>query len=153
MSERRDKLVGVLMGGWSQEREISLKSGQAVLRALENLGYQCVAIDVAPNIGEQLRQHPLDVVYIALHGRYGEDGVIQSLLEIQQIPYTSSSVLTSALAMDKYLSKELVRAQGLKTPDYCIFNRDLDNLEDFINNFSGTFPLMIKPSREGSSYG
>ncbi|MCA9583185.1 MAG: D-alanine--D-alanine ligase, partial [Myxococcales bacterium] len=99
--------VGVLLGGMSAEREISIESGEAIAAALESRGYPVTRIFVDHDVDQVLRQTPIDVAFIALHGTYGEDGCIQGLLEILQIPYTGADVLGSALAMDKLKSKEM----------------------------------------------
>ena len=139
------KRVAVLMGGLSSEREISLKSGQAVLAGLGRRGYQAVPIDVDRSLYEQLRKERIEVAFIALHGRWGEDGVVQGLLEMMAIPYTGSGVLASALAMDKCLSKVLMESLAIPTPAYKISSSRDD--------CSFPLPFVIKPAREGSSVG
>ena len=140
--------VAVLMGGWSAEREVSLKSGKAVHDALLKKGVDAVAIDANRDIHHQLGG--FDRVFNIMHGRGGEDGVIQGLLEIMQIPYTGTGVLGSALCMDKLLTKQLWKGIGLPTPDYCI----LDSKESCITAVENLgLPLMIKPVLEGSSIG
>ena len=139
------KRVAVLMGGLSSEREISLKSGQAVLAGLARRGYQVVPIDVDRSLYEQLRKERIEVAFIALHGRWGEDGVVQGLLEMMGIPYTGSGVLPSALAMDKCLSKVLMESLAIPTPAYKISSSREDS--------SFPLPFVIKPAREGSSVG
>ena len=113
MTDPKTQTVGVLMGGMSSERPISLKSGGAVAKALRNRGYNVVEIDVGPDTPAQLIEHGVDVAWLALHGSFGEDGCIQGLLEWMGIPYTGSSVLASALAMDKLKAKELFRLSPL----------------------------------------
>ncbi|MBI5197431.1 MAG: D-alanine--D-alanine ligase, partial [Nitrospirae bacterium] len=103
------KRIGVLMGGMSSEREISLKSGTLVTQALQRRGYEAVPVDVNRRIAEVLRQEKIDAAFIALHGRYGEDGTIQGLLEVMGIPYTGSGVLASAIGMDKVMTKQLLK--------------------------------------------
>jgi len=139
------KRVAVLMGGLSSEREISLKSGQAVLAGLGRRGYQAVPIDVDRSLYEQLRKERIEVAFVALHGRWGEDGVVQGLLEMMAIPYTGSGVLASALAMDKCLCKVLVESLAIPTPAYKISSSQDD--------CSFPLPFVIKPAREGSSVG
>jgi len=144
------KNVAVFMGGWSAEREVSLKSGQAVFDALSRQGVNVTAIDVDRNICQQLQEKSFSHVFNMLHGRGGEDGVIQGLLEVMKIPYTGSGVLGSALAMDKFRCKQLWRGIGLPTPDFMA----LQNEEDCglaLENMG--LPLMIKPVLEGSSIG
>jgi D-alanine-D-alanine ligase len=108
--------VGVLMGGMSTEREISLKSGRAVSAALRSLGWVTIELDVGPDLPRQIRAADIDVAWIALHGSFGEDGCVQGLLEIMRIPYTGSDVRASALAMDKVSTKRLLRDTGVKLP-------------------------------------
>jgi len=153
MNPFKDKMVGVLMGGLSKEREVSLKSGAAVLDALILRGYDAVPIDVGPDIVQQLKEKAIEVAFLALHGRYGEDGCIQGLLEILKIPYTGSSVMTSALAMDKHLTKDIARQEGLSTPDSIFFDAFLENIDPFLQKFNLSFPVVVKPSREGSTIG
>jgi D-alanine-D-alanine ligase len=146
------KHVGVLMGGMSAEREVSLKSGEAVATALAERGYRVTKIFVDQDIDRVLRQTPIDVAFIALHGTYGEDGCIQGLLELLGIPYTGSGVLASALSMDKLKSKELFRLYNVPTPPYYDAPRDrLDDLEELHGSFG--FPVFVKPRRGGSSVG
>ena len=142
--------VGVLYGGTSSEREISLLSGQATYAALKNLGINAVAIDAQDDVLQQLIQHELDYVFIALHGPGGEDGTVQGALEYLQLPYTGSGVLASALAMDKQRCKQLWKGIGLPTCDFIILNEDTDwkaALVDLGGN------AMVKPACEGSSIG
>src|SRR5437867_11161479 len=107
MNQFKDKIIGVLMGGLSKEREISLKSGNAILEALLLKGYDAVPIDVDRHVASLLHKKAVEVAFLALHGRYGEDGSIQGMLEILGIPYTGSSVLASSLALDKFLTKDI----------------------------------------------
>lgn len=144
--------VGVLLGGLGHEREISLRSGEAVAEALSSRGYQVVKIYVDRDVDQVLRQNPVDVAFIALHGPYGEDGCIQGLLEMMGIPYTGSGVLASALAMDKVKSKELFRLHNVPTPPYYVAQADEVNaLADIHGSFG--FPVFVKPRRAGSSVG
>ncbi len=141
----KERLIGVLMGGLSSEREISLKSGNAVLAGLLRTGYRAVPIDAGLDLAEQLKKERIEAAFIALHGRWGEDGTVQGLLEMMGIPYTGSGVLGSALAMDKCLDKMLLATLGVPTPDYKICASESD----------GAFPLpfVVKPACEGSSVG
>ncbi len=109
--------VGVLMGGMSSERPISMKSGKAVAEALRSRGYTVVEIDVGPNTPAELVAHKVDVAWLALHGSFGEDGCIQGLLEIMRIPYTGSGVRASAIAMDKIATKRLLRGTSVNLPE------------------------------------
>ncbi len=153
MNPYKENIVGVLLGGLSKEREISLKSGNAILEALLLRGYDAVPIDVARDVDELLQKKGVEVAFLALHGRYGEDGSIQGLLEIHGIPYTGSSVLASALALDKYLTKDIARAEGIPVPEDLFFNAHLEDLQGFQKKMNLAFPLIVKPSREGSTIG
>ena len=142
--------VAVLMGGKSAEREISLESGKAVHAALLNVGIDAYAIDYHENSFEKLSKNNFDRVFLALHGRGGEDGEIQRKLESIGLPYTGSDAKSSALAMDKIKTKSIWRDAGLPTPNAIEINEnsDLDDLTDQVG-----LPVMIKPVREGSSFG
>ena len=146
--------IAVLMGGRSGERQVSLRSGQNVLEALKRQGLQAVGIDAGLNLGTELRSKKIAAAFVILHGRYGEDGTVQGLLEMMDIPYTGSGVLASALAINKVFSKKIFTEQGIPTPEYCwagplqdpktSAHQAVDNLE---------LPLVIKPVDEGSSLG
>lgn len=153
MNNLKEKTIGVLMGGLSKEREISLKSGRAVLKALLSLGYEAVGIDVSEAVGRAVEIEGVEVAFIALHGRFGEDGCVQGLLELQHIPYTGSSVLASSLCMDKYLTKELLRPTGLSMPADCFYLATQNHLEAFWQSYDLNFPVIVKPAREGSTIG
>lgn len=140
--------VAVLMGGWSAEREVSLKSGQAVLQALKNRGVDAHGIDVDRHVCEKLAG--FDRVFNILHGRGGEDGEIQGLLNVLGIPFTGTGVLGSALAMDKLLTKKLWQSVGLPTPNYLVLENEQD-CQHAVEQLG--LPLMIKPVLEGSSIG
>ncbi len=142
--------VAVLMGGTSAEREISLESGGAVLAALQRQGVNAHAIDAGDGVLKMLDGAGYDRVFIALHGRGGEDGVIQGALETIGLPYTGSGVLGSALTMDKCRSKRIWMSAGLPTPDFTELNTETD--VDAVCDALG-LPLMLKPVREGSSLG
>ena len=143
--------VAVLMGGWSAEREVSLNSGEAVLTALLEKNIDAYKIDVKrESIFDDLKEGQFDRVFIILHGPGGEDGVIQSVLEILQLPYTGSGVLASALAMDKLRCKELLQGSGLPTPVYMKLEETTDM--SYVGATLG-FPIMVKPALEGSSIG
>jgi D-alanine-D-alanine ligase len=146
------KKIGILMGGLSAEREISLQSGEHVFGALAARGYDVSRIFVDRDIDLVLRQSSVDVVFNALHGRYGEDGCIQGLLELMGIPYTGSSVLASSLAMHKIKAKEIFRLHNLPTPPYYVLQREkYVSLEEVHGAFG--FPVIVKPASEGSSVG
>jgi D-alanine-D-alanine ligase len=142
------KHIAVLMGGWSAEREISLRSGQACAAALERLGYRVTPIDVDRDIAAVLAQVKPDVALNVLHGRPGEDGTVQGLLEILGIPYTHSGVLASALAMKKDMAKEIFRAAGVPVAEGVVASR----LEAARTHLLPR-PYVIKPIAEGSSKG
>lgn len=142
--------VAVFMGGWSAEREVSLNSGQAVFDALSVQGINVTAIDVDHTICEQLKNKKFSHVFNMLHGRGGEDGIIQGFLDVLKIPYTGSGVLGSALAMDKFRCKQLWQGIGLPTPDFMQL-KNANDCEQAIKKLK--LPLMIKPVLEGSSIG
>ena len=153
MSQTSDKFgkVAVLFGGTSAEREVSLKSGQAVLNALQNVGVDAIAFDPKEQPLWQLKERNIERVFIALHGRGGEDGTIQGALEFMGLPYTGSDVLGSALAMDKVRCKHLFKAMGLSTAPYTVVDsRHEFDSQAIINEFG---KVMVKPSHEGSSIG
>ena len=142
--------VAVLMGGWSAERDVSLVSGTTVANALNNTGFQVTSIDVQRDAGALLnRLHPRpDAVFNALHGRFGEDGCIQGLLNILGVPYTHSGVLASALAMDKPMTKSTLKEVGITVAHHRILTR-----EEISNDVVVEAPCVIKPLNEGSSVG
>ena len=142
--------IGVLMGGLSAEREVSLKSGAAVHQTLVARGYNAIAVDVGRDIGRVLAQESVEVAFICLHGRLGEDGAVQGVLETMGIPYTGSGVLASALAMNKIFAKTVFQASGLTVAPYRVLRRG-ENLD--LAAFGFSFPLVVKPSQEGSSVG
>jgi len=148
--QMKKAVVGVLMGGCSAEREVSLRTGAAILAALSRCGRRAVGIDAGRDLPQVLARRKVSVAFIALHGRGGEDGTVQGLLECLGIPYTGSGVLASALAMDKKQSKWIFRAHGLPTPDFEVLARGLrgawplERLEP---------PVVVKPICEGSSVG
>ncbi len=153
MSQLSDKFgkVAVLFGGTSAEREVSLKSGQAVLNALQSAGVDAIAFDPKDQPLWQLKELNIERVFIALHGRGGEDGTIQGALEFMGIPYTGSDVLGSALAMDKVRCKHLFKAMGLSTSPYTVVDSRYEfDSQAIINEFG---KVMVKPSHEGSSIG
>jgi D-alanine-D-alanine ligase len=147
------KRVGVLLGGISAERDVSLKTGEAIVEALRSRGHDVVPIYVDRDIDRVLRATPIDVAFIALHGKYGEDGCVQGLLEMMGIPYTGSGVLASALAMDKLKAKEMFRLHNVPTPPYYELSGPVTNAELEERHGSFGFPVMVKPRREGSSIG
>ena len=142
------KHVAVLMGGFSSERPVSLASGKACADALEAEGYRVTRIDVERNVAAVLAELRPDVVFNALHGPFGEDGTIQGILEYLEIPYTHSGVLASALAMDKGQAKIVAAASGIPVAEAKIMNRF-----DFGSEHPIAPPYVVKPVREGSSFG
>ncbi|MGB0681668.1 MAG: D-alanine--D-alanine ligase [Magnetovibrionaceae bacterium] len=145
------KHVAVLMGGWSAEREVSLVSGAACAKALQEAGFRVTAIDVQRDVGALLtRLYPKpDVVFNALHGRFGEDGCIQGLLNMLEIPYTHSGLLASSIAMDKPMAKRLFVDAGLDVAEHVTATREeIASGKDLIPR-----PYVIKPDNEGSSVG
>ncbi len=144
------KHVAVFMGGWSAEREVSLKSGKAVVEALQRQSIKVTGVDVDRNVCKQIQQQSFSHVFNMLHGRGGEDGVIQGLLDVLGIPYTGSGVLGSALAMDKLRCKKLWRGIALPTPDFQLL-KSVNDCKSAIVRMG--LPLMVKPVLEGSSIG
>ncbi len=142
------KHVAVLKGGISNEREVSLSSGRECARALRNSGFEVTEVDVGYDVAERLREVAPDVVFNALHGRYGEDGTIQGVLEFLRIPYTHSGVLASALAMDKHQAKIMFKAAGIPVTDHIIASR-----AEVGHAHMMTPPYVVKPVADGSSVG
>ena len=146
--------VAVMFGGNSAEREVSLMSGQGVLQALRASGVNAHAFDPAERDLSELKREGFDRCFIALHGRYGEDGTVQGALELLGIPYTGSGVMASSIAMDKTMTKRVWLAEGLPTPNYVLVRREqlgsvsMDGLIQALG-----LPMIVKPAREGSSIG
>jgi len=146
-----DKKIGVLYGGMSSEREVSLRSGKNCFDALKRLGYADIElIDVDKNIAATLIDKKIEVAYIALHGKYGEDGCIQGVLEVLGIPYTGSGVKASSIAMDKEFTKRILKICNLPVINSVVVS-DVSNLYEKTAELS--YPLMVKPVAEGSSIG
>jgi len=142
------KHVAVLMGGLATERPVSLASGKECAQALRNAGYRVSEVDVGYDIAEVLRDLKPEVAFNALHGRYGEDGTIQGVLEFLRIPYTHSGVLASALAMDKHQAKIVMKAAGIPVTDHLIADR-----ADVARSHVMAPPYVVKPIADGSSFG
>jgi D-alanine-D-alanine ligase len=142
----KTRRIGVLMGGTSAERPISLKTGQAIYQSLKRQGFNAVAIDAAKSIPESFKRNKINFVYIALHGPGGEDGAVQGLLEWLKIPYTGSGVLASAAAMDKIISKQLFDAASLTNAPWA-------KLSAFSKQSPLPFPVVVKPPTQGSAVG
>src|SRR5580658_4978329 len=151
-------VVAVLKGGRSLERQVSLKSGARVEDALRRLGHRVIAIDVGPDLVERLTAAAPDVAFVALHGRDGEDGTVQELLEVMGIPYTGSGVSACIRAADKVLAKHAMRDHDIPTPDFVAFNETafktlgagqaLPAIEERLR-----FPIVVKPACQGSALG
>jgi D-alanine-D-alanine ligase len=145
----KGKKIGVLMGGLSPEREVSLTTGQAVFEAIQRNGLEAVALDVDRDIAITLKQNKIDIAFIALHGTYGEDGTIQGILEYAKIPYTGAGVLGSSIAYDKVKSKEIFKFNNIPSADYQVFYRS--QKKNPIRTLD--LPVVVKPSTQGSSIG
>ena len=142
----------MLMGGVSAEREISLRTGEAITKALRDRGYDVCPIDVGHDIVKRLISEQMRVAFIALHGRFGEDGTIQGMLEIMRIPYTGSGVLASALSMDKIMSKRIFAAHAIPTPASHIL-QEAEGVKEALEKLNFPFPIVVKPASEGSTIG
>jgi D-alanine-D-alanine ligase len=158
MEDTMKKRVALIYGGKSAEREVSLLTGRQVTRALVEKGFSVTALDLDDNLVTSLKEARPDVVFIALHGKYGEDGCLQGLLDILDLPYVGSGVLASALAMNKAISKKLFRLEGLLCPKdilvsrYALKQPGLQTIiEQITKNF--TYPLVVKPNKQGSTIG
>jgi D-alanine-D-alanine ligase len=145
----KNKIIGVLMGGLSPEREISIITGTSILEALKRKGLSALPIQVDHQIGETLKSNPIDLAFIALHGTFGEDGCIQGLLEYFKLPYTGAGVMGSALAYDKLKSKEILKFHGIPTADYEVFHKN--PIEKQVRTLD--LPVVVKPTNQGSSLG
>ncbi len=143
--------IGVLMGGKSAEREISLRTGNAVLSALKTSGYNAIGFDLDDSLHSNLKK--IDICFVALHGTYGEDGRVQGILDLYGIPYTGSGVCSSAIAMDKLKTRAILDYHGIKTPPF-LFAGKKDNFENILEKLKGIEPpYFIKPNSSGSSFG
>ncbi|MFH1799166.1 MAG: D-alanine--D-alanine ligase [Candidatus Omnitrophota bacterium] len=141
--------IGVLAGGSSSERQISLRSGKAVFNALKGNGFDVLFLDVDENnFLKRIKENKVDIAFIALHGKFGEDGTVQKILEEEGISYTGSSVEASRLAIDKLLTKDILRKNGIPVPGYKIVHKGMD-----ISCLDLVYPCVVKPRYEGSSVG
>lgn len=148
--------IAVLYGGVSKEREVSISSSKGVIDALKRNGHEVIAIDFHPERLDEIINLKVDLVFIALHGKFGEDGSVQGLLDMLNIPYVGSGVLASALAMDKYKAKQLFKSVDIPTAKGQLYQVTVEtNIEEIANNISENFevPFVIKPNREGSTVG
>jgi D-alanine-D-alanine ligase len=143
----KKRQIGVLLGGLSSEREISLKTGRAIYQSLKRQGFSAVSIDAGADLPTHLKRGRIDFAYIALHGTGGEDGVVQGLLEWLKIPYTGSGVMASALAMDKAASKRLFEAAGLQTASWAAIT------DKALKRSPLALPVVVKPASQGSAVG
>jgi D-alanine-D-alanine ligase len=143
----KNKKIGVLYGGLSTEKAVSLKSGKAVLSVLKKLGFKTLGIVVDRNIAQKIKQAKIDIAFLVLHGKYGEDGTIQGMLEIMGIPYTGSGIFASAASVDKNISKILFKAAGINTADWIVLKRfeEIQKIKKY--------PVIIKPITGGSTIG
>ncbi|MBN1621922.1 MAG: D-alanine--D-alanine ligase [Endomicrobiales bacterium] len=145
----KNKKIGVLYGGLSAERDISILTGKAVLKALKEEKCNVVGIDAGRDSASQIKRSRIDFAFIALHGPWGEDGTIQGMLEIMGIPYSGCGVLASSLALNKIYSKRIFDSLGIPTPKWWVFNK-----KNFNARFlTSRFPLVIKPAAQGSAIG
>ena len=157
------KRIGVLMGGFSSERDVSIRSGLAIYQALQELGYNSVLIDVGKDIVNVLKKEKVKLAFLALHGGIGENGAIQGMLEVLEIPYTGSGVLASALAMDKEASKKIFMYHGLPVAPFLVVTsnklqvtskgKDSSLVTRYSSLINFDFPWVVKPAAEGSSIG
>ena len=144
--------IGVLMGGWGEERDISVKTGEAICAALESRGHQVTRILAGPGLDRAIRSADIEVAFLALHGRMGEDGKVQGLLEVMGVPYTGSGVMASALAMNKPFAKRLFKQHNLATPvGYVVERAQIAEAVELHRDFG--FPTVVKPALGGSSVG
>ncbi|MDP1920295.1 MAG: D-alanine--D-alanine ligase [Myxococcales bacterium] len=152
MTQQSSRRIGVLMGGWGEERDVSMKTGEAIALALEANGHHVARLFAGPGLDTTVREAGIDVAFLALHGRMGEDGRVQGLLEVMNIPYTGSGVLGSALAMNKGVAKKLFRQHNLATPTGYVVQaarvKDVPSLHADLG-----FPCVVKPASSGSSVG
>jgi D-alanine-D-alanine ligase len=152
----KKKIILVVCGGTSSEREISLKSGKACSNAIKSLGHKVLNFDSANNNFNKIKNYKIDLIFNTLHGRDGEDGMAQSYFEYFKIPYTHSGILSSMNSMDKIISKKIFKKNKIRTPDYIEIN-SINYLSILkkknIFKKSLTYPLVLKPSNEGSSIG
>ena len=146
------KRVGVLMGGMSAEREVSLASGKAILEALLARGYDACSVEADERLARRLVDQKIEVAFIGLHGRLGEDGAVQGLLEIMRIPYTGSGVLASALGMNKVASRKIFMLHGVPVPPHIVLKKADREIFDK-SKLPFPLPMVVKPSQEGSSVG
>lgn len=149
--KRKIGRIGVLMGGPSSERDISLKSGKAVYQALKEQGLDVVALDIRNSSLRRIKQAKISFAFIALHGKFGEDGTIQKILESQHIPYSGSGVISSCLCLDKVASRRIFKYYDIPVPEYDVLQRK--SWRRHLKKMRLKFPVVVKPSSQGSSIG
>jgi len=149
----REKRIAVLLGGMSSEREISLKTGNAILAALQRLGYSAQGIDADRELAEHLKAQRIDIAFIALHGAFGEDGTVQGLLELLGIAYTGSGVLASAVSINKVATKKMLAYHGLPTPAFQVIGSPDGTVDSAVKAITLPPPFVVKPPEEGSTIG
>ena len=153
---RKKKTILVVLGGTSKERDVSLQSGKACMKAIKKLGYSVRGFDPAKKFLNEIDRSKVDVIFNALHGKGGEDGNAQSYFEYLKIPYTHSGIISSMNAMDKIVSKDLFKKNKILTPKYFVLNSKnvkMSNIKNLIKKFKLSYPIVVKPSDEGSSIG
>ena len=152
--KKKSLKIGVVSGGISSEREISLMTGKNIYQSLIKSGYNTIFVDIKDDFYRKLKE--IDLAFMAVHGRYGEDGTVQGLLELMKIPYTGSGVLSSAIAINKILSKKILMYEDINTPEYIAVNftdiQDLKKLSSLIEE-NLEYPIVLKPNSEGSTIG
>jgi D-alanine-D-alanine ligase len=154
INELGKKRIGIIMGGWSSEREISLRSSENVYQSLKRQGFNTVKIDINKNFATQIIKAKINVAFIILHGKPGEDGTIQGFLELLNIPYTGSKVAASAIGMDKVITKRLFEYAKIPTPDYVFIPKNDSIIKSVrLIHKKLRFPVILKPCTEGSSVG
>ncbi|MDQ6823289.1 MAG: D-alanine--D-alanine ligase, partial [Candidatus Eremiobacteraeota bacterium] len=151
MTKGKKAKIAVVMGGSNSEREISIRTGSGVMRALSALGYEAISLDYDARFVDAIRKIAPDAVFNALHGPGGEDGQIQGVLDYLNVPYTGSGIEAAAVAMDKHLTKKLLSAEGLPTAAWDVFDLDGGTLPLLPGSLD--LPLVLKPRFEGSSSG
>lgn len=145
------KKVGIILGGLSSEREVSLRTGAAFIKALKNLGYPYVEIDAGPNLPEQINEAKIDCALLAVHGKYAEDGTVQGILEYMKIPYGGSGVMASALAFNKVATKQILSHWGVPNAEFQLLDLHKNDIKSF--KLKMPSPVVVKPAQEGSSVG
>jgi len=154
-----DQKIGVVCGGESEEREVSLKSGQAIYKALKDEGLDVVKMDVDRKMLKKIEREKIDVAILALHGGWGEDGTIQAVCKLIGIPFTGPDVLGSALALNKVMAKKIFKSESIPTPPWKVISQDEITREGYLDNFIKKLgeefglPVVLKPALQGSSVG